>query len=567
MIAPASLPQLVDEYLTWYFAENPAHAQLLGAEGFDGQLGDHSAEAMLRRDRQAADWLARFDALAPAADLDEEIDRRLAVAQLRGQQLLADWPIWRRDPAAYLSLTFFSLLIPYVHRLHPEEYLVEDTLAKLAQLPDVLAACRDNLDAELAAPLLVGRGLGQCRTGRAFVTSSLPAMVGDERLAARIREAAEPAAAAFDETAGFLEEFQDKARGDWRMGERLYSALLIERERLGYGAAELHERGERAYAALDAELRELTRAITRGSGAGAPDGGESADWHALIATLQDDHPPTLEAMRAEYEAETERARRFARERGIVSFSPGEECRVIPSPDFQRPILSVASYMPPPPLTASRIGHFFVPYAPADFTEEQVRQRLATNSRAQIPTISVHEAYPGHHWHLSWSANSTRTLRKVHRTPYFSEGWALYVETVMRDEGYFTDPRHELAHVEARAFRAARIVVDTALHCGDMTVEQAEAFMVEKTALSAGTAKGEVSRYCAWPTQAPSYLTGCLEIERIREEYLARGLGSRREFHDTIAGSGSLPLGLARAAALGGFDPKPDATAEDAQTAG
>ncbi|MGH3416402.1 MAG: DUF885 family protein, partial [Actinocrinis sp.] len=93
----------------------------------------------------------------------------------------------------------------------------------------------------------------------------------------------------------------------------------------------------------------------------------------------------------------------------------------------------------------------------------------------------------------------------------------------------------------------------ALHCGDMTVEQAEAFMVAKSALSEGTAKGEVSRYCAWPTQAPSYLTGCLEIERIRDEYLAAGLGSRREFHDTIAGSGSLPLGLARAAALGRFD--------------
>jgi len=545
MNAPAAVPQLVDEYLTWYFAENPAHAQLLGAERFDGQLGDHSAEAMQRRDREATAWLERFDALPPAADLDDEIDRRLAVAQLRGQQLLAEWPTWRRDPAAYLSITFFSLLMPYVHRLHPEEYLVEDTLGKLAQLPDVLAACRDNLDAELAAPLIVGRGLGQARTGRAFVTASLPGMIGDERLAARVREAAEPAAAAFDETSAFLQDFQHKARGDWRMGDRLYSALLTERELLGYGAAELHERGERAYASLDAELGELTRAISRDSAT-----GESADWHALIESLQDDHPPTLEAMRAEYEAETERARRFARERGIVTFAQGEECRVVPSPEFQRPILSVASYMPPPPLTANRVGHFFVPYAPADFTEDQVRQRLETNSRAQIPTISVHEAYPGHHWHLSWSANSTRTLRKVHRTPYFSEGWALYVETVMRDEGYFTDTRHELAHVEARAFRAARIVVDTALHCGEMTVEQAEAFLVEKTALSAGTAKGEVSRYCAWPTQAPSYLTGCLEIESIRDEYLARGLGSRREFHDTIAGSGSLPLGLARAAALG-----------------
>lgn len=543
MTSQTTVPDLVDAYLAWTFANHPADAQMLGAPGHDGQLGDYSAEAMLRRERESDQWLERFEAQPAAPSHDDEIDRRLAVAQLRGERLLAGWPVWRRDASVYLSGTLFSMLMPYVHRLLGEPELAEDTLAKLAQVPDVLAACRENLDADLAAAPILARGVGQARTGRAFVTSSLPGMLADERLAARVREAAEPAAAAFDETAVFLEDLRGRAGGDWRMGEKLYSALLTERELLGYGAGELHERGERAYAALDAELRALARGIT----------GGSADWHALLGSLQEDHPPTLEAMRAEYEAETERARRFSRERGIVTFADGEECRVVPSPQFQRPILAVASYMSPPPLTASRLGHFFVPYPPDDFTEEQVRQRLATNSRAQIPTISVHEAYPGHHWHLSWSANSTHALRKVHRTPYFSEGWALYVETVMREEGYFTDPRHELAHVEARAFRAARIIVDTALHCGDMTVEQAEAFMVAKSALSEGTAKGEVSRYCAWPTQAPSYLTGCLEIERIRDEYLAAGLGSRREFHDTIAGSGSLPLGLARAAALGRFD--------------
>ncbi|MBS2964351.1 DUF885 domain-containing protein [Actinocrinis puniceicyclus] len=563
MDASPSLPQLIDSYLTWYFSENPALAQMLGAAGYDGRLGDFGAHAQMRREREAGVWLERFEAVPAADRLEDEIDRQLAVSQLRGRRLLAEWPSWRRDPAEYLSTALFSLLMPYVHRLHPEPDLVEDTLGKLAEIPEVLAACRGNLDPELAAPLIVERGAGQSRTARAFLTSSLPGLVGDERLAERVRQAAEPAAAAFDQTTAFLEDLRGRAHGDWRMGERLYSALLTEREMLGYGAAELHERGRRAYDALDVELRGLSRAIT----------GDCADWRALIATLQDDHPPTLEAMRAEYEAETERARAFARERGIVTFADGEQCRVVPSPEFQRPILAVASYMPPPALTTSRTGHFFVPYAPADFNEDQVRQRLATNSRAQIPTIAVHEAYPGHHWHLSWSAGSPRTLRKVHRTPYFSEGWALYVETVMRDEGYFTDPRHELAHVEARAFRAARIVVDTALHCGDMTQQEAEAFMAEKSALSPGTAKGEVSRYCAWPTQAPSYLTGCLEIERIRDEYLSRGLGSRRAFHDTIAGSGSLPLGLARAAALGGFAPgarqgrESAGSAQGSQTAG
>jgi uncharacterized protein (DUF885 family) len=126
--------------------------------------------------------------------------------------------------------------------------------------------------------------------------------------------------------------------------------------------------------------------------------------------------------------------------------------------------------------------------------------------------------------------------------------------MMREQGYFATPEHELAHLQARIFRAARIVVDTALHCGDggveeMSIEEAEHFMSTNGTLNPDTATAEVNRYCAWPTQAASYLTGSLEIERIRGEYLGAGLGDLRSFHDRLAGSGSLPLGLARRAVL------------------
>ena len=154
------------------------------------------------------------------------------------------------------------------------------------------------------------------------------------------------------------------------------------------------------------------------------------------------------------------------------------------------------------------------------------------------------------------------LRLVLGTPYFSEGWGLYAERVMRERGFFTDPIQELYHLEATIFRAARIVVDTSLHMGEMTHDEAVEFMIAKTSLTEPTAKAEVGRYCSWPTQASSYLTGCLEILRIRDRYLAaRGLASQpraeipidalREFHDTLAGSGRLPVGLAEKAVMAG----------------
>ena len=129
--------------------------------------------------------------------------------------------------------------------------------------------------------------------------------------------------------------------------------------------------------------------------------------------------------------------------------------------------------------------------------------------------------------------SANTLRRLQTTPYFVEGWGLYTEVMMREEGFYTEPGQELCHLDARIFRAARIVADTSLHAGDMSFDEAVAYMHAKTGLTEATARAEVMRYCAWPTQAASYLTGSLEIERMRDKWLAekrgglRGFGGRR----------------------------------------
>jgi uncharacterized protein (DUF885 family) len=108
--------------------------------------------------------------------------------------------------------------------------------------------------------------------------------------------------------------------------------------------------------------------------------------------------------------------------------------------------------------------------------------------------------------------------------------------------------------EAMLFRAARIVVDTSLHMGEMGFDEAVAFMQAKANLPEPTARAEVARYCSWPTQAASYLTGCLEILGMRERYLARvgrsDVATLRAFHDRLAGSGGLPPALAERALLG-----------------
>jgi uncharacterized protein (DUF885 family) len=519
---------LVDEY-----DADPLLASRLGAPGYDHRLPDLDVAAVARREAAEDDWLARFEAVPDSAvtDAEDRADRDLAISVLRGRRVIRGWADWRRNPDHYTKPGLFGVFDLFMHGLRSPAELTADAVGRLRAVPALLAQGRANLDPTLASPLLVHRAVGTARGGVIYAREQVADAVDDPGLKAELTAAGEVAATAYEEFADFLEDLEARATGDWAIGEQRYDGLLREREGLSYGARELRSRGEAAYADLEQQMRTLTEQIA----------GHD-DWRRLVDELVLDSPPTPEAMLAEYTDWTERSRQFLVEHSLVTLPDGEECKVVPSPGFARSSMAVAFYKEPPPLRSGPpIGHFFVPYPPADATPEEVLDRLRANSRFGIPSTSVHEAYPGHHWHFAHlAATQTRALRSAFDSPYFFEGWALYVEQMMRDAGFFTAPVHQLGQVEARLFRAARMVVDTSLHLGEMTVEQATEHMTTHTAMPPDTARAEVVRYCAWPTQAPSYLTGALEIARMAREWT----GEVRAFHDRLAGTGALPLGIA-----------------------
>jgi len=538
----ADFAQLTDEFLDAEFADSPTRASALGLTEYDEQLDDLSGAAFERRRRSDDEWLERFRAAKDELGFDAAIDRDLLISILRGRQIVHDFELWRRQPDTYLNPGLTGIFTLFLHALRPADELVEAALSRMRQVPANLDDGKRNLRPELVPAIFLDRAANQARAGARYVREILPAQVADDRLGAKLAEAGEAAASAYASYVEFLEEMRPAAVGEWALGEDRYSALLREKEMLGFGARELRDRGRAAY-------DELAEALTRS----ARDLRGTDDWKAVLDELNEDHPRTPEAMRAGYEEWTARAREFLRERRLVSFPDGEECAVVPSPHFQRPVLAVASYMQPPPFSDRMKGHFFVPFPPDGASQDEIQKRLASNSYPGIPTTAVHEAYPGHHWHLVMSKANPSRLRQVFRTPYFSEGWALYAERMMREQRFFTDARHEMFQYEATIFRAARIVVDTSLHMGEMSWEEAVEFMTAHTALTEPTARAEVTRYCASPTQASSYLTGCLEIVRIRDAFFAAhgsaGTHALRAFHDAIATSGGLPIALAERAAL------------------
>ena len=537
--------RLAAELVADQLAADPTLGSTLGLTEYDELLPDLSAGAIADREKAEDTWLQRFRAL-PDDELaaDEQIDRDLVTMVLQGRAAQRDWADWRRSPDHYAGTALSGVFGLLMHRLQPEPELASAVAARLQTAPELLEQGIANLDPELAHPALLRRALGMAQAGAVYARA-VAGEIEDESGRAAVTAAGELAGAAFERFGAHLEKLADTAHGEWAIGEARYDALLRNAEGLSYGTRELRERGQSSYDELAADMRSRTQKL-RGD----------EDWRALLDELSADRPETPEQMLALYREATDAARAFCVEHQLVTMPPGERCEVVPSAPFLRGMVAVAHYSVPPPFApGEHAGHFFVPYPPDGASAEQVAARLASNNRHGLWSITVHEAYPGHHWHFAWLAGNPenpgrRPLRAVFGSTYFVEGWGLYTEDLLREQGFFATPEQELCERDFRLFRAARIVVDTSLHLGEMTIEQAVDFMSTKASLSRDTAQAEVLRYCAWPTQASSYLTGALELERMRQRWFNEARGSLRDFHDRAAGSGRLPISLVERALFG-----------------
>jgi uncharacterized protein (DUF885 family) len=530
MVPPESSPfdLAVEELIDRELEESPRWASLLGRDGFDHQLDDLSAAAFDRRAADDHEWLDRFRAFDPDRLAPEEIvDRALVAARLGERIALADWQGWRRSPEEYLETGVTEL---FLLRMHPEDELTDAAVDRLGAIEGVLDEAASNLDPTLASTLIVERGIAQCDACVTFARTEVSALAESPASRARLEEAGSGAARAYERFAAFLRELAPRCTGTFVLGEERYNAVLQQGELLDLEVRALRRRGETELETLTAELEEAALVL---------DG--SHPWRETLRRLQMDRAPSIEQMRADYETCCLEARQFLVDHGLVSLPPDEHCHVVPAPAALRAILAVASYLSPPMFKPSRDGFFFVPYPVDESDREEVDGLLESNAPYSVPTTAVHETYPGHHWHLM-TMKGSRPIRRLFTSTYFVEGWALYAEAMMREAGFFT-PAQEVGHLEARLLRAARIVVDTSLHLGEMEAEEAVSFMHERALLPLPTARSEVARYCAWPTQASAYLTGALAIEQARDEWVAAG-GTLIAFHDALARSGALPVPLA-----------------------
>ena len=258
----------------------------------------------------------------------------------------------------------------------------------------------------------------------------------------------------------------------------------------------------------------------------------------VLDRVKGDHPASFEDALEAYREVMSRARTHLVERDLATLPPGERLSVIPTPDYMRNVIPFAAYFEPPRFDTNPSGIYIVTPS-VDGSPRAMRE----HNYASISNTSIHEAYPGHHLQLSAAITHPSLLRLTLDAPEFIEGWGMYSEQMMREQGFDDDPRYLLYMYTDAIWRACRIILDIRLHRGEIGVPDAIDFLAAETGFERPNATAEVHRYTYTPTYQLSYLLGKVLLLRLREDEQRRlGAGfSLKRFHDALLYNGNLPI--------------------------
>jgi len=530
---------LSKEILEYLWQSSPTEATLTGIHDHDHELDRMDPESLVEKNRRLRGFLTRLERL-PLLELspDDHIDwlmlKNHLVSRIHGFEELRYFETY---PSGYLETCLYGLFIMIIRNYAPVHERCVAFLARLRQVPRLLAEGRQNLKDPPA--LFTRLAIEVCATGPLFFQSACQEMArAVPALASDLERASRDAQSAFS-------EFQHDLEANWigrpgrpfAIGLDNFNFKLRTDHLLPYSADEILRIGETLKTATESELERTAHEIDR-----------DKPWWQLIEELKEKHPPA-DRLAATYKNEMIAARDFVSKQGLVTIPAGEELEVIPTPPFDRPTLPYAAYMSPAPFEREQKGFFYVTPIDESRSQEEQQAQLKGHSLYNIPVIALHEGYPGHHLQLIRANQIPSPVRRILATTVFIEGWALYCEEMMYETGFYRDPRIVLFKLKNQLWRACRVLIDVGLHTGGMTFEQAVDLLVDAAKLQREHAEKEVTRYAYTPTQPMSYLIGKKQIVELRADYQKK-LGrdfNLREFHDRLLGFGSIPVVLIREA--------------------
>jgi hypothetical protein len=522
--------ELVRSWLDLKWQMDPVAATMAGVGAHDGRLGSFSRQDVRAQLAACKSMAGAFE----ACELDEvpdEVDLTAALNDLRVtiSRFERERP-HELNPEFHLSHLLGGLFALLLRGDQPLAARGRALAGRLKDTPRFL----DDAQGAIGRPPLVftETALAVAKGGMALLREAIPEFAARLPAAERrdVEEAIAPARDTLRDFTDFLAgDCIDKSDGAFAIGRDAFDFRLHFEHALRETAPELLRYGEALVARVEAELERAAAGFANGT-----------PWRDVAERLRDAHP-TRETLVPEYAGAMARARAFVAEKALVSIPDGD-LEVIATPSFMRPLIPFAAYDPPGAFAAQRTGFFYVSVPP-----DAGGVGLRDHCSHEIATTALHEGFPGHHLQFLKAYDQPSPVRRVVSSPIMVEGWALYCEALMAEQGFLRSPEEAFFQKLALLWRAARIVLDVKLHTMDMTVEQGIGYLMDKLGGTREAVAGEVRRYCATPAYNLCYAVGLRELQKLRDDCRVRDGPSftLRGFHEEVLSYGGLPVSLIR----------------------
>jgi len=552
----AAFADLSKRALDTWMQLSPISATQIGDHRYDAEIDDLSAagqQKMLTAYKRLVADLDRIDVskLSRENQVDAAILRNQLQSEIWSAEVLqsSKW-----DPQIYNGVAGSAIYGLMAREFAPLPERLKSATARMEKLPQIFAQARENLDParvpKIHAETVAKQNRGILSIVDTFITphiGELPAEDGK-----RLQAAIDGLKKAVEEQQTWLDKtLVPNAKGDFRIGAELYDQKLKFALNSSLSRAEIGERARAELKRVRQDMYGIAQTVLKDK-PGAPalpanpsDEQQQAAIEAALELAYADKPARDKVV-DDAKAALAQSTEFVRKHDLMTL-PDSPVDIILMPEFQRGV-AVAYCDSPGPLDKNLKTFYAVSPIPDDWNDKQVDSFLREYNSRMIHLLSIHEGTPGHYlegWH---SGKFPSTLRAVLRSGLFAEGWAVYTERMMQEQGYLdNDPLFHLVQLKFYLRTISNAILDQGVHVDNWTREQAMHLMTHDAFQQESEASGKWVRAQLTSAQLPTYFVGAQEHFDTRKAVQDKQ-GAKfnlKAYHDQMLSYGAPPVRFAR----------------------
>jgi uncharacterized protein (DUF885 family) len=547
--ADAKLDTFFRRYLDEHFQMQPMAATELGDHRFDALLDDVSRTSRERWLAHAKKALAdlpkrvEYSALSRAGQIDYEIFRHDLEATI---WLTENRHLFEEDPRTYVSYLNDSVYLLLTRSTLPKEQNIANAIARMRNMGRVVAAAKENLTHPSKA--ILETAIRQNRGMISFYEKEIFDLAGETSQKEALKQAAALIVAILRDYQTFLEgDLMSRATGEWRLGPEKFGRQLELELDAGMTADQVYADAQAEFDRVSRDLYFVSRQLWSKYFPKTPlppddAQGRRATIRKVIDAVSREHG-RAEDLVDDARSTVDRIKTFIRENEILRLPDPDRCAVIEMPKFKRG--NAAAYLdsaaPLDPL-----GGSFYAISPTewDWDAGRIESFLQEYNPRMLQILTIHEAYPGHYVQLEYSHRTPSLVRKVLQSGVYIEGWAVYCEQMMLDQGYGGgDLALRLMQLKFYLRAVANAIIAHRMHTSDISDADVLKFLMEDAFQTEAEASAKITRVKQSSTQLSTYFVGRMAHYRLRQQ-IERELGDKfnlRDYHEAVISLGSVPV--------------------------